>query len=132
MAREYDKIKGAGELAKVLSRFDKKLQAKTLRQAVRKAAKGMAKEVKSRAPVLSGRVKASVKVRAGKRKKNEISVNVEVTGGHPDAIIGFVEYGRQGQDPNPFMRTSFESGKSEARRSIEDDVRAGIEAASKG
>lgn len=131
MAREYNQIQGAGELARVFSSFEAKLQKKVIRKAVRDAAKGVAKVVKSRAPVLSGRVKASVKVRAAKRKKNTIAANVEVTGGHPDAIIGFVEFGRTGQDPNPFIRNSFEAGKDAARQSIEDQLRDGIEAATK-
>jgi HK97 gp10 family phage protein len=103
-----------------------KAQKKALRDACKAGAKTFAATVKANAPEETGKVKASVKVRAGKRKKNKVAYVVTVTGGHKDSIIGFVEMGRKGQDPNPFIRNAFDSLKGQVGDQVVEDIEAGI------
>lgn len=118
---------GIPELKKAFESLEPKLRNKVLRTELRKAAKVMAAEVKARSPVESGKLKASVKVRSTKRKKGRVAIQVEVTGGHPDAIVGFTEFGRAGQQPNPFIRTSFAEKEPMVKADLLAAIKEGIE-----
>ena len=97
---------GIEDFKKALEALDKKLRNRVITQAMRAAAKVLANEIKSRAPVETGGTKKSVKVRAGKRKKDQISMRVEVSGGSGEAFVGFLELGTKHNAANPFVRNS--------------------------
>jgi HK97 gp10 family phage protein len=71
-------VKGIAEIKKRLDQMDQKLQKKEIRAALREGAKVVRIKMLSEAPVLSGTTRKAVKVRAGKRRKNKISVIVGV------------------------------------------------------
>lgn len=122
---------GAKVFRKALDGLGKKLRGKIVRQALRKGAKVFAAEVKAHTPVESGKMKASVKVRGGKRKKDVISILVDISGGHPDAVPQFIEFGRKGVEAQPFIRPAFHKKKAEVSALLVDQVKAGIESAGK-
>lgn len=111
---------------KELNGLDKKLRNKIVRKGQRKGAKILASEIKSEAPVESGRTRKSVRVRAGKRKKDTITTVVEVSGGHDEPFIGFVEFGTKDQEPDPFIRRSVQTKKEEVVQAIRDEIQDGI------
>ena len=122
-------LRGIEQFRRNLEALDRKVRNKILRQALRDGAKRMAASVKSRAPVSSGKLKRSVKVRTGRRKKDTISVDVVVTGGHETPMVAAVEYGRDGQAPRPFIRPAFQAEKDPARDLVFAQVKAAIAAA---
>lgn len=100
------KNNGIDDVFKELAALDKKLRNKIVRQAQREAAKLLASEIRDKAPVESGKLKRSVKVRSGGSKKGVITTLVQITGGHDDPFIGFVEFGTKDQPAQPFIRRS--------------------------
>lgn len=90
------KLEGARELQAKLQELDKKVAKKVTRQALREGAKIVAAEAKTLAPVRSGNTRKAIKVRAGRSKKDYISVLVSVgskwfTG--KEFYAAFVEFG---------------------------------------
>ena len=119
----------AGDLSKAkrgLEALDKKFRNKLCRDAVRKACKILAKQVQANAPVETGALKKSVKVRAGKRKKDVISMLVIVTGGHDQPIPGHVEYGTSKTKPRPFFNPAIESKLPEMEATVIGEITSGI------
>jgi HK97 gp10 family phage protein len=116
---------------KELDGLDKALRNKIIRQSQRAGAKILASEIKSEAPVDSGRTKRSVKVKSGKRRKNTISTNVEISGGHDEPFIGFVEFGTKDQAPNPFIRRSVLAKRDEVVEVVREGILNGIKGALK-
>ena len=55
-----------------------------------------------------------------------------MTGGHEDAIIGFVEYGTIDQPANPFIRKSFANKKDAVIRLVIERVKQGFDKAVEG
>lgn len=99
------------QVGKRLAALDRKLRDKAIRQALREGAKAMAAAVRARSPVETGKLKKSVKVRAGKRRRDEISVLIHVTGDHDGPFVGAVEFGTRDQPANPFVRGGFAATK---------------------
>jgi HK97 gp10 family phage protein len=107
------KDNGIDAVFKELAALDKKLRNKIIRQAQREAAKVLAAEIRAEAPKDTGALKRSVKVRAGRRKKDTITTVVQVSGGHDDPFIGFVEFGSKENPANPFIRRSVLAKRAE-------------------
>src|SRR5262245_22507668 len=81
------------QVVRALSEFDKKLQNKILRSALRNSAKYLQKKVQEIAPVKSGKLKRSIKVRTTKKKKRgQVAFNVQ-TGGGDNLFVGDQFYG---------------------------------------
>jgi HK97 gp10 family phage protein len=115
------------EVRRAFKDLGKKVQGKIVRQSLRAGAKVLAKEVKEEAPEDTGKLKASVKLKAGKRKKDVISILVDVSGGHETAFVASVEYGNLENKARPFIRPSFEKKKDEVRDLVLDRMKHGIE-----
>jgi HK97 gp10 family phage protein len=120
-------VDGAKVFRKAMDDLGKKVRGKIVRKALRKGAKILAAEVKSEAPEDTGKLKASVKVKAGKRKKDVISILVDVSGGHETSFVAAIEYGKLTAKAHPFIRPSFEKKKDEVASVLLDEVRRGIE-----
>ena len=91
--------------------------------------------MKAGAPVGTGALRRSTKVRAGKRKKDYISYQVIVTGGHPQDVPAFIEYGTRAKDgsarieANPFVLRAFEKEEPAATAGIVGAIVGAIEQA---
>lgn len=105
------------DVLKRLKKLDAKEAKKIIRQSLREAMRPMFKDVKSNAPVGETHdLKEDVKLRAGKKSRRSISMNIYLH--HADADekfhAAFVEYGTSKQKPNPFMRRAFDQDKEAA------------------
>jgi HK97 gp10 family phage protein len=105
------------------------MQKKILRKGLRAGAKVMQDAAKALAPVRTGKLQSSVKVRSGKSKKGVIKINVGI--GAKDFqgetfYGGFVEWlhrigkrslgdARKVVPANPFMEKAFEASKDNAQ-----------------
>jgi hypothetical protein len=69
----------ADKFVKRLAALEKRIITKTIRQAQRAGAKILATEIKDRAPVETGETKKLVKVRSGRRRKNNVSTPGQTT-----------------------------------------------------
>lgn len=111
-----------------LTELDKKFQNKVIRKGLRAGGKVWQSAARGEAPVQTGKLKRSIKVRSGKRKRDSISITVgmgakDYTG---EAFYGsFIEYGyhigkrslgdsRKAQKANPFMQRAYDQSKDEA------------------
>lgn len=148
------KLTGARELDLALRNLDRKIARKLVRQALRAGAKIIRDEAQQNAPVLSGQLKKSIKVRAAKsRRRGVIRLQVQTADGDyagDEFYASFIEYGFMKQEtrrledgslislkrgsgtptyfpPRPFMRPAFESKKHEAARLVETTLRESIE-----
>jgi HK97 gp10 family phage protein/SPP1 family predicted phage head-tail adaptor len=130
---ERDKIVWTGikSLDKAFSQLEMKAAGKATRQALRKGAKVIATDAKRRAPVDTGKLRDSIKVRAQRRSRIAIGVNAVTRDadfqGKRLFYALFVEYGtRRGQRPQPFMRPAFDANKDSVRQQILTDLWANI------
>jgi HK97 gp10 family phage protein len=96
-------IKGDRELIRKFNRLADKEAKKVIRIAYRAAAKPIFNEVKRKCPVVSGKLKGTLKLRAMARSR--VRIGMEIIAGSPAApYIGHVELGTSHNPPNPFMR----------------------------
>lgn len=140
MAGVTIRLEGARELHRELKKLERKAATKISRKALRDGAKVILKETKSAAPKRSGLLQRSLKVKAGKRKKDTVRFRVQTAGGDykGEAFYGaFVEYGhkagsrklgakRRDVKPNPYMGPAFEKSKEKAARVIVESIKHGL------
>lgn len=87
-----------------------RVERQAIRKACRAGAKLICEEARTRAPVKSGVLKRNIKVRAGRRKRAYISMEVITKDGFfkGEAFYGaFQEFGTSHQRARPFMRPAF-------------------------
>lgn len=122
-------LQGVTEIQRALKQLEKKVASKITRQALRKGIKEVAKKVKADTPKgESGQLKKQVKVKAAKRSRNKIGVNVVTTS--PDAFYGsFVELGTSKQPAQHYQKGAFDKTADKALEIILRKLKAGIEAA---
>jgi HK97 gp10 family phage protein len=144
------KLIGGEELRRKLLTIDKKVAKQISSQALRAGAKVMLDATRRITPVISGTLKRSLKVRAGKRKKDRVSFQVQTRDGDykGETFYGaFVNFGhrvgkrkarrnsrtfndtRKEVPANPFMARGFELSKNAALSKVTDVLKSGIEAA---
>jgi len=71
-------VKGLREVQEKLKELQKKTSNKLTKKALRAGAKIVQAEAKADAPSISGTIKKSIKVRAGKRRKGSLSIVVGI------------------------------------------------------
>lgn len=139
-------IEGLKECLASLKDLEPRLQKSIVRKALRAGANVIRKAAQSDAPVQSGLLRKSIKVKAGKRSKHSISINVGVgakwfTG--PAFYGAFVAFGHKvgsrklgdsrAQVPaNDFMSSAYNSSKDAAMSAVISTVENGIDAALEG
>ncbi len=130
-------VTGIKAIDRKLKRLEPKVQRKVFRQSMRAGMKVMQAEVQSQVPVDTGLTKKNVKVRALKRKRNRIAMEVRVAAapglithwasGEPFFYPAGIEFGDSDHQPNPFGRRSY-SSKGEAARDVTmNQMIAGVE-----
>lgn len=135
------KITGIKEIDEALKELEPKLQKKVLRQAMRKSLKPVRDAVENQAPIgETGELAENVKIKAGKRKKDTIRLNVQVGAGDftgDQYYASFVEFGhkvgsrklgdkRQEVPPDDFMKRGFDQTKNEARDTCLQLIKDGL------
>lgn len=89
-------LKGGLKLERTLRELPKRVANKVVSKSLRAGAKVTQQATKAAAPVRTGLLKSSIKVRATKRKKGRIGIAVQIKGGDykGKAFYGsFIEYG---------------------------------------
>ena len=118
-------LKGASELRKVLRRLPQNAQRRVLQSSLRQGANVIRDEAKALAPVATGKLAASIKVRKVGRSTGD-SVHMVVTTG--DAFWGnFLEFGTGRQPARPFMRPALDATGGAALVKIGKAMGRGIE-----
>lgn len=125
-------VEGLDEIIKTLRTLQDKVVKPALRKAMREADKHMLSIAKDLAPVATGALKAALKVRAGKRKKDFIRLNiVSFSTGHLNYIGAFQEYGTKKMKKHPFIAPAFQRGQSQAQEIIRNSLNAALSALEK-
>jgi len=140
---EHFQIEGLKELEQKLIDLGRKDAQKVMKRALRKAAGPVAAAAKSLAPVRTGALQRSIKIRAGKSGKGRVSIIVGTakkwfTGAFFYAAfqefthyIGSRKLGnkRHVYQGLHFMERAFDSTKGQALAIAEQELKNGIEAA---
>ena len=130
---------GIKEIDRKLKRLDAKFGKKVVRKALRTGAKMVADEARRQAPVDSGTLRSAIKVKAQKRSRKSIGINVIVGEGFfigKTFYAGFIEFGAPGHkmfgkgraplDAAPFMRPAYDRTKNQARDRVLQQILAGL------
>lgn len=126
-------VHGMPELLNSLKAFPKNVERKVLRQALRASMKPVQKKAKELAPVESGALKRAVRIRAGKRKRNVVSINVQIGANDKQFTeqyyAGFQELGAPARNipPKGYLRQAFEETKQESVAKAEKMIIEGID-----
>jgi HK97 gp10 family phage protein len=133
------KIEGMEEMKKKLETIEPAVRKKLVRKALRAGAKVITKQCKADAPARSGLLRSKIRVRAGKRKRNLIRMNVSI--GKKDFqgdtfYAGFVDRGRKSgkrgsRNRRPiagsrFLEKAFDKARPAAAKAILETLREGF------
>jgi HK97 gp10 family phage protein len=119
-------VTGQDKLRKRLAALKAHLEASVIPRELQQGAQVFAGRVRANAPEITGALADSVEVHANRERSGTRSVEVEVTGGHPDKIIGHIEYGMLNEEPNPFIRRSFFESVKQVKAGIASGIARGV------
>jgi len=130
---------GDKELQRKLKALDIKMQKKIIHKALRAAAKPILAQSKATAPVLSGRLKKSLKLRARRARRGVFGVQVMtgtrqelgIPAGYPYYYPAAVEYGHARAPAHPFLRPALEANRQKGINIAANVIRQGIEEAAR-
>jgi len=142
MAGKLIVVTGIKQIDRKLKQLEPKIQKKVLRQSMRAGLKEVQAEMKAQVPVDTGLMKKNVKVRALKRSRKRIGMEVRV-GAAPGLITHWasgesffypagVEYGDSTHPPNPFGRRAYAAKGPKARDITMAKMVEGVEKEAKG
>jgi HK97 gp10 family phage protein len=95
---------GISDLLKDLTLLENKVRNKVIKQAQKESLKPLAEAIKQAAPVLTGDLKKSVKIKAGPRKKGYIVTVVSISTKDELAYVGYAEFGTRQEPAKPYIR----------------------------
>lgn len=113
-------ITGHKKIDKLFKQLTDKVQKKVVKKAMRKGMKPVLDEVKQNVPVDTGATKKDIKIRAGKRSRDRIEV--QVSSKNDNYIPKFLEYGTSKMQARPFYRPAFESKGEQAKKTTMDEL----------
>jgi len=127
---------GDKELQRKLRELPIAMERKIVRKALREAARPVLAAAKALAPVLTGRMKAGMKLRAEKAKRGHFGVQVVtptrkelgIAGDDPYYYPMAVEVGTAKMPAHPFMRPALDANREKGIAIAAREIRAGIEA----
>ena len=131
-------ITGIKEIDRKLAKLPGRIQKKVARQSMRAGLKIVQAEMKSQIPVDTGLARSNVKVRALKRSRTRIGMEVRIkaaeglinqsgSSGKPFFYPAGIEYGDSTHTPNPFGRRSYASAGPKAATLTKTLVIEGVE-----
>jgi len=130
------RLRGAKQLLEALKTLDDKLAKKVYREAMRAAAKPILETAKANAPVVTGALRKSLKIRAIKRtRKGRVGVVISTDKGFfkGETFYGsFIEFGTKNMPAHPFIRPAFDSHKVSSIKIIGNEIWSGLRAATSG
>jgi len=128
-------LTGDKALQKKLNRLPKVMQKKIVRKALREGARPVLASARSKAPVRTGAMKKSLKLRARRARRGNFGVEVR-TGtraelGIPENDPGYypfsVEFGHGNVPAQPFMRPALDENREPALKIIGREIGRGVE-----
>ncbi len=130
MSQVEVRIEGLRELDRKLRRLEGRVARKIVRDATRKGAQALRKEIRAAAPRRTGFLRRHIRYRTTSRSPTHYTISV---GPDRGAFYGrFVELGTQKMAARPFMRPAFERARERIVRIVTDRLREGIERAARG
>lgn len=128
-------ITGVKQIDRRLKNLEPKIQRKVIRQSMRKGMKPVLALAREIAPELTGLMKSNIKLRAGKRKRGRISIEVRVdsaegltkttSSGEKVFYPAVVEWGDKDTPPHPFMRPAYDQGGPTAKNTAMHEILEG-------
>lgn len=118
-------ISGDRKIDAKLATLEAKVARKISRKALRKALKPILATAKSNAPSDTGELRSGLKIRAGKRSRKGIRLEIQTTGVHSH-IASFIEFGTKDKPASPFMRPAYDEHKASAKKTLLDELWSGI------
>ncbi len=115
-------FKGAASLDRAFRDLSGPKQKKATRKGLRAGAKVIADRARELVPTLSEKLLRTIKVRAAKRSRSSMGVNV--VAGDKETFAG-VEFGTANQPPQPFFRPAFDQLEGQAAELVREEI--GIE-----
>lgn len=129
-------ISGGEALAAALAEIPKAMEKKILARAMRDAAKPMLDDAKRLAPVLTGQLRKSIKIRSIKRnRKGRVGVVISTEKGFfkGETFYGaFLEFGTKKLPARPFIRPAFEANKARSAKIAGEAIKLGLEDVARG
>jgi HK97 gp10 family phage protein len=122
-------VKGLKETIKALETLEPKLHRKVVRTALRDGAKIVLAEAKATAPVKTGALKKSLKVKAGKKKRHgqSISVRTDKTQFPDQYYSAFQEFGTSKMPAQHMMEKAGDAKEQQVRETIIKQLDDGIQ-----
>jgi HK97 gp10 family phage protein len=111
---------------KDLEAMEKKISNKIIKQASKKALKPLADAIKNAAPVETGELKASIKPKAGKRKKGFLVTEVNISTADDNIHTAYAEFGTKNEPAKPFIRPLAKQMKNEVIDVFFDELEKGL------
>ncbi|WP_442765105.1 HK97-gp10 family putative phage morphogenesis protein [Sulfurospirillum cavolei] len=128
-------IKGLEQLISKLNNLPEKLEKKVIRAAVRKGAILVRDKAREKAPVKTGTLKKSIKIRSNKVANGIISFKIGPTNDKKkgtDVFYGrFIEFGTSKMAAKPFMRPALDESETEVLNVVIDNVKSKLEEGTK-
>lgn len=122
-------VTGIKEIDAALKQLERKEARKVFAKATREAAKVVQKLAVAGAPVDTGLLARSLKVRSTKKLKNAVGAEVR-TGdqefGGETFYGSFQEYGTSKIPPQGFLRKAYDAGKKRAAQVMEAEAKKGL------
>ena len=122
-------ISGSRELARKLEELPKRVHRKVLSQAMRAAARVVQARAKALAPVDTGLLKRSLKIRAIRRNRRGnvgVTLSTRAVDFGPAFYGSFVEYGTRKLRGRRFIKRAFDESKDAALAIAEGAIRVGV------
>lgn len=117
---------GDEALLRKLSALRTKLPNKVLASAMRKAAKPMLAQAKINVPKKTGALQKSLKIKAKKRSRTRVGVDVGTRKAGAKFYGAFVEFGTSRSPAHAYLRPAFDSKKAQAIKIAASEIRRGI------
>jgi hypothetical protein len=129
MATFTVEIKNLAQIVKAIGNIDQKLVKPSLRRSIRLGAKYFLQLAKEFVPIRSGFLRKSLKLKAGKRKKDHLRLNVFSGGSGGNSFGGKSYYGSfvnlgsvHNNPPNEFLTQAYRVGRDR----VVELVRSGL------
>ncbi|MEZ5951183.1 MAG: HK97 gp10 family phage protein [Planctomycetaceae bacterium] len=113
-------ITGHKKIDKLFKQLTDKVQKNVVKKAMRIGMKPLLDEVKQNVPVDTGATKNDIRIRAGKRSRDRIEV--QVSSKNDNYIPKFLEFGTSKMAARPFYRPAYESKGEQAKQTTMDEL----------
>ncbi len=138
MAKSKIAVTGIKAIDKKLRKLEAKVANQIVRRSMRESLGIVKAAVESNAPIDTGLMASAVKIRALKRSRKRIGMEVHIASKTPGLKVtsasgetvfypAIVQYGKRGQPPNPFITRAYDAKGPKARDVAIKKIIQGVE-----